>query len=170
MKQSAGILVYKKVGGKYQVLLTHPGGPFWAKKDSWSIPKGELEEDEDLLTGARREFAEELGVDAPEGELTELGTSKYSGKISHIWAVEGDVDLSHFSEVRPSNMVQMEWPPHSGKQIEFAENDRAEWFDLPTARRKLYKNQQAFIERLAERLQVSLDESAVDSGHQQTLL
>jgi len=157
MKQSAGILVYKNIEGEYQVLLVHPGGPFWGKKDSWSVPKGELKVDEDLLSGARREFVEEIGVEAPPGELFTLGEAKYGDKTNHIWLVEGDIDLSHFHEARPGNMVHMEWPPRSGQQIEFAENDRAEWFDLPTAHHKIFKNQQVFIERLAARLEVSLE-------------
>jgi predicted NUDIX family NTP pyrophosphohydrolase len=172
MKQSAGILVYRQVGDGYEVMLAHPGGPFWAKKDSWSVPKGELEPDEDLLTGARREFTEEIGTPAPDGELLSLGEAKYSGKTNHIWAVEGEVDLSHFSEVRPSNMVELEWPPRSGKQISFAENDRAEWFNLSTAHTKIFKNQQVFIERLAEKLGVDLSELPLEpeTPDQQSLL
>jgi len=173
MKQSAGILVYKKVSAAYQILLVHPGGPFWAQKDSWSIPKGEIEADEDLLSGARREFQEEVGSAAPKGELVALGQSKQGSKTNHIWAVEGDVDLSHFHEERPSNLVTMEWPPHSGEEIHFAENDRVEWFSLSVAHTKVYKNQQAFLERLTEKLEIDLDDESSaepETPTQQSLL
>ena len=151
--QSAGILVFHRQGGKVEVLLAHPGGPFWAKKDKWTVPKGELEPDEDLLTGAAREFEEEVGVKPPTGERLELGEFKQgSAKVNHIWAIEGDVDLRAFK----SNTFSMEWPPKSGVQQEFAENDRAAWFDLATARRKLFTAQGVFIDRLAELLDVTL--------------
>jgi len=153
-KQSAGILVFRKVNGAAEVLLVHPGGPFWAKKDSWSIPKGELEADEELLSGARREFEEEVGFPPPKGELIDLGESKQSGgKINFIWAVEGDVDLKNFQ----SNNFTMEWPPKSGQQQEFPENDRAAWYDLTTARSKLFKAQASFIDKLAEALNVTVE-------------
>lgn len=151
--QSAGILVFRGQGSKIEVLLVHPGGPFWAKKDSWSIPKGELEADEELLTGAFREFEEEVGVPPPKGELLELGEFKSSSaKTNYIWAMEGDFDLKDFK----SNTFTMEWPPKSGVQQEFVENDRAGWFDLTTAQRKVFKNQAVFIDRLAERLQIDM--------------
>lgn len=150
----------------------HPGGPFWGKKDSWSIPKGELEEGEDLLAGAEREFIEEIGAPIPEGEQLDLGEAKASGKVNHIWAIEGDADLSHFAEQRDKNMVQLEWPPRSGKQIEFAENDRVEWIALAKAHNKVFKNQQVFIERLATELQVNLDGAPPETPEpaQQSLL
>lgn len=165
-------MVYRRQAGKTEALLVHPGGPFWAKKDSWSIPKGELEADEDLLTGAQREFAEEVGVPAPAGELLSLGEAKQGGKVNTIWAVEGTVDLTHFHDPRPDNMVKLEWPPKSGNFQEFAENDRAEWFDLPTAHTKVYKNQTPFIERLAEYLSINLDETPTEpeAPAQQSLL
>lgn len=174
MKQSAGMLVYRQSNANVEVLLVHPGGPFWAKKDSWSIPKGELEPNEDLLSGAQREFAEEVGAAVPTGEPLSLSEAKQSGgKVNYMWAIEGEVDLRHFSDVRPNNIVKMEWPPRSGKQIEFAENDRAEWFTLAVASRKVFKNQAIFIERLAGKLGVDLTSSPApktDKPEQQTLL
>ncbi len=155
MKQSAGILVYRRGTQGIEVLLAHPGGPFWAKKDqgAWSIPKGEFEHDEDPLVAAKREFKEEIGKPAPEGELLELGTNKSSsGKLNHIWAVAGDMDVSSIT----SNYFKMEWPPHSGQQQEFPEVDRAQWFELNIAGPKLYAGQEVFLERLAEKLGIEL--------------
>lgn len=150
MIQSAGLLVYRVVGDRVQVLLTHPGGPIWGKKDWWSIPKGELDDGEELLAAARREFIEELGVAPPEGELVDLGSIRQnSSKTNYIWAVEGDVDISHFV----SNTFTMEWPPRSGVQQEFPENDRAAWFSVRTAQRKVFKDQAAFFDRFAAFLQ-----------------
>ena len=151
--QSAGILVFRRTVSAVEVLLVHPGGPFWAKKDSWSIPKGELETDEDLFSGAAREFEEEVGIKPPAGKQLELGEFKQgSAKTNHIWAVEGEVDLKDFK----CNTFIMEWPPKSGVEQEFPENDRAAWFDLGTARRKLFKGQVIFIDRLAEQLNVEV--------------
>ena len=157
MIQSAGILVYRRNGGKVEVLLAHPGGPFWAKKDVWSIPKGQLEEDEELISGARREFVEEIGVELPPGDLLPLGFIKQgSKKTNHIWTVEGEVDISGVGKHRDNNMVTMEWPPRSGKKITFAENDRAAWSELGIAKGKIFKDQQIFIERLAAELGLDL--------------
>ncbi len=167
MKQSAGVLVYRQKNDFTEVLLVHPGGPFWAKKDVWSIPKGELDQGEDHLTAAKREFEEELGVMPPQGKLIDLDTTKQSGKINHIWAVEGNIDLKtlHFGSI-----VKLEWPPRSGKQIEFPENDRAKWFDLVTAKAKLFKAQVEFIDRLAEKLGVTINSSMPNENSQQSLL
>lgn len=154
-KQSAGILMYRRRGATIEVLLGHPGGPFWAKKDAgaWSVPKGEVEEGEDLLEAARREFAEEIGQSAPDGECVELGSFKRSGgKEIFAWAIEGDLDVSKIT----SNSVRMEWPPKSGKQIEFPEIDRATWISLAAAPAKMHKGQDVFVERLAEKLGVNL--------------
>jgi predicted NUDIX family NTP pyrophosphohydrolase len=168
MKQSGGILVYRRRGNTVEVLLAHPGGPFWAKKNAWSIPKGELEGDEDHKKAAEREFEEELGVKPPTGEWLDLGTTKLSGKTNYIWAVEGDIDLK---TLRFGSMVKMEWPPKSGEQIEFPENDRAKWFDLVTSKTKLFKNQQEFIDRLADKLGVNIGETGKPKpGQQQTSL
>jgi predicted NUDIX family NTP pyrophosphohydrolase len=144
VKRSAGILLWRGSGPK-EVLLVHPGGPFWAKKDlgAWSIPKGEFDEDEDGLACARREFEEELGSPPP-GDLTELGCVRQKNrKVVLAWAAEGDLDPS---TVR-SNTFTMEWPPRSGKQAEFPEIDRAEWFPLDVAREKLNPAQAEFLDR-----------------------
>ena len=148
-KLSAGILLYRRSAAGLEVLLVHPGGPFWAKRDdgAWSVPKGEYEAEEDPLDAARREFREELGSDAPDGEPIPLGEVRQrSGKRVIAWALEGDLDPA---TVR-SNTFTMEWPPRSGGVREFLEVDRAGWFDLETARTKLVAGQDALIDRLAE--------------------
>jgi predicted NUDIX family NTP pyrophosphohydrolase len=131
------------------VLLVHPGGPFWAKKDAgaWSIPKGEHEDGDDARACALREFEEELGTPLPAGaELTELGTVKLkSGKQVTAFAVEGDLDADTIS----SNTFTLEWPPRSGRMREFPEVDRAGWFDLETAAEKLNPAQAALLVRLS---------------------
>jgi predicted NUDIX family NTP pyrophosphohydrolase len=129
------------------VLLGHPGGPFWARRDdgAWSIPKGEYGEDEQPLTAAIREFAEELGSPVPAGRRLELGTVRLpSGKRLTAYAVRADFDVS---AVR-SNTFELEWPPRSGRLGQFPEIDRAEWFDVPTARTKLARGQAEFLDRL----------------------
>jgi predicted NUDIX family NTP pyrophosphohydrolase len=147
-KHSAGIMLYKQKGSAVEVLLGHPGGPFWARKDehAWSVPKGLFEDGEAPIEAAKREFAEEIGQPVPEGKLRPLGEAKMSsGKVVHIWAVEADMDVSRIT----SNMATIEWPPKSGQTIEIPELDRADWFDLATAQRKLVKGQVVFIDRLA---------------------
>ena len=149
-RKSAGVLMYRFNGGVLEVLLGHMGGPFWAKKDehAWSIPKGEFNHDEQPLQGAKREFEEETGY-APQGEFLELTPRKQSGgKEVMAWAVEGDWDPSTLV----SNTFTMEWPPRSGKEREFPEIDRAEWFPLDVARRKVVRGQIGFIDELHERL------------------
>jgi predicted NUDIX family NTP pyrophosphohydrolase len=146
-KQSAGLLLFRKRDG-IEVLLVHPGGPFWAKKDegAWSIPKGELGEGEDPLAAARREFEEELGA-AVSGEFLSLGSIKQpGGKRVHAWAVLGEFDPA----LVKSNTCRMEWPPKSGREAEFPEVDRAQWFDFESARRKILRGQVELIERLVE--------------------
>ena len=147
-KRSAGLLVYRRVDGRLEVLLVHPGGPFWARKDdgAWSLPKGEYEPDEDPLEVALREFREELGSEPPDPSgTTFLGElPQPSGKRVVAWAVPGDLDVG---TVR-SNTFTMEWPPRSGRTREFPEVDRAGWFDLGTARRKLLRGQVGFLDRL----------------------
>jgi len=146
-KISAGVLMYRRKSGKMEVFLVHPGGPFWAKKDegAWTIPKGECADGEDLQPAALRELKEETGIE-PTGELRPLGSVKQKGgKVVHAWAFEGDYDASQ--PVR-SNTFTMEWPPRSGRQQEFPEIDRAAWFDLETAKRKLNPAQGEFVERL----------------------
>lgn len=132
-----------------EVLLVHPGGPFWQKRDdgAWSIPKGEIEPGEKPIEVARREFKEELGLPAPEGDLVPLGSVRQAGgKVVQAWAVRSDIDVS---DVR-STTFDMEWPPRSGKRHAFPEVDRAEWFELETARRKIVPAQAKFLDRLEE--------------------
>ena len=150
-KRSAGILLYRVAGGAPEVLLVHPGGPYWARKDAgaWSIPKGEYEDGEDPQSCALREFEEETGVELPPGELAELGSVKQkSGKVVTAWAAEGDLDAGAVT----SNTFTMEWPPRSGTTAEFPEIDRAGWFDIERAREKLVPAQTEFLDRLLERL------------------
>jgi predicted NUDIX family NTP pyrophosphohydrolase len=148
-RSSAGILLYHGADDALEVLLVHPGGPFWARKDAgaWSIPKGEYSDDEDPLAAARREFAEELGSEPPPGEPSDLGEIRQkSGKLVHAWALAGDLDAS---EIR-SNTFTLEWPPRSGRMGEFPEVDRAQWFALDLAREKLNPAQVAFLDRLVQ--------------------
>ena len=147
--QSAGLVLYRRRDGKLEVLLVHPGGPFWQKRDdgAWSIPKGEIAENEIGIEVARREFHEELGTAAPDGDATPLGEVRQAGgKLVHAWALPGDLDVSQMT----SNTFELEWPPRSGRMQAFPEVDRADWFDLDTARRKLLLAQRAFIDRLEE--------------------
>src|SRR5215204_291057 len=144
---SAGILLHRDGPGGTEVLLVHPGGPFWARKDlgAWSIPKGELDAGEDPRACALREFAEETGATAPAGALEQLGSVKLkSGKLVHGFALAGDLDPA---SVR-SNTFELEWPPRSGTKRSFPEIDRAEWFGLAVARAKLNPAQAAFVDRL----------------------
>ncbi|MGO9324540.1 MAG: NUDIX domain-containing protein [Terracidiphilus sp.] len=146
-KLSAEILLYRKNNGRLEVFLVHPGGPFWKNKDlgAWSIPKGEYEVGEDPLAAAKREFAEETGHTIPDGELAPLSDLKQpSGKIVSAWAIEGDCSL----DIR-SNMFSLEWPPKSGKHVDFPEVDRAGWFELAEARAKLLPGQHGFLDQLA---------------------
>jgi len=147
--RSAGILVHRRRGGKLEVLLVHPGGPLWAKRDrgAWSIPKGEYGADEDGLAAARREFAEELGLPAPEGPVADLGEVRLkSGKRVQAWSVAGDLDVG----VITSNTFELEWPPRSGRTIDVPEVDRAQWFGLQEARERLNPAQVALLDRLEQ--------------------
>ena len=142
-KRSAGLLIYRIHEGACEILLVHPGGPYWAKKDegSWSIPKGLVDGAEDGLVAARREAREELGVNV-EGNFDHLGEYRQpSGKVVAAWAVEADLD----AEAIASNSFQMEWPPHSGVVAEFPEVDKARWFTLVDAERKILKGQHPLI-------------------------
>lgn len=153
-KQSAGLLLYRRRSSSCEVLLVHPGGPFWARKDeaAWSIPKGLIEEDEQILAAAKREFAEETGF-SPTGNFIALGTFRQpSGKILHVWAVEGDFDPKSLR----CNMFSLEWPPRSGRIRDFPEVDRAEWFSFEEAARKLVKGQRPLLKTLQARLGVIL--------------
>lgn len=167
MKQSAGILLYRKYGEKIEVLLSHPAGPFWEKKDTWSIPKGELDEAEDHMAAARREFDEEVGIEVPPGEWIDLGTTKQAGKTNFIWALEGDMDPADFV---CRSMFTLEWPSNSGQKQEFPENDRVAWFDLTTAKQKLFKGQIDFIDRLATYLGVDTQLAQLEASPPQQSL
>jgi len=157
-KTSSGLLLFRETSGDLEVLLVHPGGPFWAKKDdgAWSIPKGEFEEGEDPLAAARREFEEETGLATPEelaaaGDAIPLGSVRQpGGKMVHAWALRLDLDPSGFRSDRSSNTFSMEWPPRSGKRQDFPEVDRVEWFPLEVARRKILQAQVGFLDRLQE--------------------
>jgi predicted NUDIX family NTP pyrophosphohydrolase len=152
-RRSAGLLLYRLRDGGPEVLIGHMGGPFWAKQDegAWSIPKGEYDDAEEPLAAARREFEEELGSAPPDGEALALGEVRQSsGKRVTAWAIEGDFDASEIH----SNTFEMEWPPRSGRTEPFPEIDRAEWVDLPTARRKLVKGQVALVDELERALVV----------------
>jgi predicted NUDIX family NTP pyrophosphohydrolase len=153
-KRSAGILLFRRSGEETEFLLVHPGGPFWAKKDAgaWSIPKGQIEDEEEPRACAIRELVEELGK-APElgpEQLIELGSIKQkAGKVVEAWAAEADFDPATLA----SNTFAMEWPPRSGNQQEFPEVDRAEWFSIEMAREKILPAQAELLDRLLERLE-----------------
>ena len=150
-RQSAGLLLYRTRDGRLEVMLGHMGGPFWARKDdaAWSLFKGEYEAGEEPLAAARREFEEETGSPPPDGPVLALGEVRQgSGKRVVAWAVEGDFDPARLR----SNTFTIEWPPRSGRQAEFPEVDRVDWFDLATARRKLVRAQATFVDRLEEAL------------------
>ncbi len=150
MKRSAGLLLFRRAVERWEVLLVHPGGPLWAQKDkgAWSIPKGELAEDEDPLQGAIREVAEETGQHVT-GEFIALKSLRQPGrKLVHAWAVEADFDPRQLR----SNTFSMEWPPRSGRQASFPEIDRAAWFGLDEARSRILIGQAGFIDALSNTL------------------
>jgi predicted NUDIX family NTP pyrophosphohydrolase len=145
---SAGILLYRRANGALQVLLVHPGGPFWRNKDdgAWSIPKGERSPGETAEAAARREFMEELGA-SPSGPLLPLGSIRQrGGKQVNAFALEGDLDVKRIT----GNSFEIEWPPRSGRRQSFPEVDRAAWFSPEQARRKINAGQRPFIDRLEE--------------------
>jgi len=140
-------MVWRRREGGLEVLLVHPGGPFWKKRDdgAWSIPKGEIEPGETAIDVARREFREELGMEPPEGDLAALGTVRQAGgKVVHAWAAPGDYEVGALDGMT----FEVEWPPRSGKKATFPEVDRAAWYELQTARRKILDAQRVFIDRL----------------------
>jgi len=150
-KQSAGLLLYRWHHEGLELLLVHPGGPFWRKKNdgSWMIPKGEFTDAEDAFAAAKREFTEETGADPPAGEFLRLRTLKQSNaKTVHVWAVEGDFDPARLK----SNLFTQEWPPRTGRTQEFPEVDRAGWFTPEVARRKILASQVPLIDELVSRL------------------
>ncbi|MEM1972073.1 MAG: NUDIX domain-containing protein [Nitrososphaerota archaeon] len=149
-RHSAGILLYRRKSGRIEVLLVHPGGPFWMGKEdgAWSIPKGIIEEDENPLEAAKREFKEETGFEV-DGEFIDLGEVRLSsGKTIRVWALEGDID----AEKIISNRFSMEWPKGSGRTQEFPEVDRAAWFSLEEAARKIHQGQRGLLDRLRQTL------------------
>ena len=146
-RKSAGLLLYRVVGVGVEILLVHPGGPFWSNRDdgAWTIPKGEFSENEEPLAAAKREFEEELGAGAPPGDYIELKPIKQkNGKIVHAWAVNGDFDPATLK----SNTFAMEWPPKSGRMQSFPEVDRAQWFAADLARQKMLFGQPALVDEL----------------------
>jgi len=150
MKRSAGLLLFRHRDGHLEVLLGHPGGPYWANKDlqAWSIPKGEYAEDEEALAAAQREFREETGY-ACAPPFTDLGELRQpGGKLVHIWACAGDADPAALV----SNSFEMEWPPKSGRMQRFPEFDRVQWFGMEEAQRRILTGQREFVERLAQGL------------------
>ncbi|HEU5187099.1 MAG TPA: NUDIX domain-containing protein [Candidatus Saccharimonadales bacterium] len=148
-KLSAGLVLFRR-SPQIEVFLVHPGGPFWAKKDAgaWSIPKGEYQEGDDALQAARREFTEETSFVPPEGEHLLLGKVKYGNKLLKAWAVEGTADALHVK----SNFFELEWPPKSGRMQQFPEVDKAGWFTLAQAQKKLVGGQVPLLAALAAEL------------------
>ena len=147
---SAGILLYRLRDNAVEVLLAHPGGPFWSGKDmgAWSIPKGLTEANEDSLQAAKREFREETGFEV-DGQFIDLGTIRQpSRKMIQIWALEHDMDADRLQ----SNEFALEWPRKSGIMMQFPEIDRAEWFDIERARQKIHKGQAGFLDRLISKI------------------
>lgn len=153
-KQSAGLLLFRRINSVLEVLLVHPGGPFWAKKDdgAWSIPKGEIAEGENPLQAAYREFEEEMGraiKDDSRGDSLPLTPVRQAGgKVVYAWAIENNFDVATLK----SNTFSMEWPPRSGRHEEFPEVDRAEWFSLTEARQKILKGQEPLLLELERKL------------------
>lgn len=150
-RRSAGVLLYRGGAAATEVLIVHPGGPFWARKDdgAWSIPKGEYADGEPPWEAARREFAEELGFDVPAGPHHDLGTVTQSGgKVVTVFAVPADLDVTGFA----SNTFELEWPRGSGRLREFPEVDRVGWFPVAAARTKLLSAQTVFLDRLVQSL------------------
>ena len=146
-KKSAGILLYRFTGNDLEVMLVHPGGPFWAKKDIgvWSIPKGEFDEGEDARIAAKREFEEELGKQLTAEDFVELSPVKSkSNKVVYTFAAEQDFDTTNIQ----SNLCWVDWPPRSGKRIEIPEVDKAAWFDCETAKKKIIGYQSPVIDQL----------------------
>jgi predicted NUDIX family NTP pyrophosphohydrolase len=150
-KLSSGLLLYRRTGNDIEVLIAHPGGPIWSRRDlgAWSLPKGALNDGEDLLAAARREFEEETGRRPPDRDALYLGEVRMrSGKVVHGWAVEGDLDPAELRSMR----VEVEWPPKSGRTISVPEIDRVLWADPAEARRRLNAAQSEFVGRLLDAL------------------
>lgn len=156
--RSAGLVLFRRVGGGLEVLVGHMGGPFWARRDAgaWTIPKGEYDAGEDPHDAAVREFTEELGLPPPPGTDIALGEVHQRGKIVTAWAREADLDLQTLNGAGPPASVELEWPPHSGHHIRFPELDRVEWMPLDRARERVISAQAELLTRLEE---------AVATGH-----
>ena len=149
-KKSAGILLYRRKAAELEVLLAHPGGPFWTKRDlgAWTLPKGEIDEGEDPYAAARREFVEETGFEPGDSALALEPVTQPSGKTIYAWAIEGDCDAT----MARSITFTMEWPPKSGKEEEFPEIDKVEWFAIPEAERRILPGQAPFLAQLRSRV------------------
>lgn len=149
-KTSSGLLLFRLTGDRLEVLLVHPGGPYWSRKDvgAWSIPKGEIGPEEDPLEAAKREVEEETGLVAQGDFMALTPVRQPGGKMIHAWAVRGDFDPARLR----SNTFSLEWPPRSGRRQEFPEVDRADWFQLPEARLKILPGQLPILEELATRV------------------
>jgi predicted NUDIX family NTP pyrophosphohydrolase len=145
--------MYRFCAGALEVLLIHPGGPFWTKKDAgaWSIPKGEFDDDEEALEAAKREFVEETGFEWSEPFIELRPVRQAGGKRVFAWAFEGDCDPSRMA----SNTFELEYPPRSGRMVTFPEADKAAWFDLPTARQKMHAGQLPFLDQLEAALRTA---------------
>jgi len=151
-QKSAGIVLYRIQNKSLEVFLVHPGGPYWSKKDegAWSIPKGEINEDEEPLAAAKREFQEETGIKIS-GEFIQLNPVKQKGgKIVYAWAIEGDIDPQKIKSIS----FEIEWPPRSGKMKSFPEIDKAAWFQLSDAQKKIIEAQSALIKELESKIQL----------------
>lgn len=151
MKKSAGLLMYRIKNNQLEFFLAHPGGPFWKTKDLgvWSIPKGEVEENEEIFDAAKREFEEETGI-KPRGEFTELGEVKQAHKTVYIWAFQGEFS----GLMMRQSMIEIEFPPKSGKKIKIPEVDKVSFFNLETAKQKIIPAQADFLIRLKEKLRI----------------
>ena len=160
-KKSAGILLFRLTNLKLEVLLVHPGGPFWAKKDlnSWSIPKGEFTEDENPLDAAKREFEEEIGIPLSGNFIELTPVRQKSGKQVFCYACEENID----PQIIKSNTFEIEWPPKSGRKQSFPEIDRGEWFDVAKGKLKINESQAALIDELVLKLNLTKDQVSQDS-------
>ncbi|HET9721714.1 MAG TPA: NUDIX domain-containing protein [Candidatus Saccharimonadales bacterium] len=165
-KHSAGVVVYRIKAGQPEVLLAHMGAPWWAKKDigAWTIPKGGIEDNEEPMQAAKREFTEELGLPVPDGDFIDLGSvEQHNNKTVQAWAIEADPDISDIK----SNTFKTEWPPRSGRAQEFPEVDGAAWFSLTQAAQKTVKGQAGLFEALANKLNIPFGAEKIPDEPQQ---
>lgn len=168
--QSAGLLVFRRRASQLEVFIVHPGGPFFAKKDKdvWSLPKGNIDDGEDALMAAQREFKEETGFEPPDGPYMPLGEIAYpkDAKTVAAWAAEGDYDADKLVSVK----FEMQWPPRSGKKQHFPEVDKGGWFTLEAAAQKLFAPNAPFLKRLADELNTVLSKDEPDTTPKQNTL